>query len=316
MVRRVVTITGSSGYLGQLLRGGLEARGFEIAPFDRFRGSLVTLLRGSYLGTSRSRAGIWRARRLKRLLRRCESALAAAGVLRPSGDDILGPRESLVRRFRGSQAVIHLAALAHPNVPGASEADFLRLNYDGAVNVFEAAREAGVRRFVFASSAQVYAINSPKRIDGFPILESNYCPSRAEGQSAYGALKREFEQYLEKACAGGGELRAVALRLECPGVRSRSPHNFYVSTSIENTVAAFARALDADLALGFDLFNVADAVVAPDVVDVQSFLRERWPDVPNHTRGNDCLLGTEKARRTLAYEPSANGTYFELPVLW
>jgi nucleoside-diphosphate-sugar epimerase len=311
----VVTVTGSSGFLGRLLRDGLEARGFRVLPFDRLRGPLVSLLRRSYFGTSTSRRWIWRARRIKGLLRRAESGLVRAAVLRPTCDDILDLRGRLVERFRGSEAVIHLAALPHPNVPGAVEADFRRINYDGAINVFEAAREAGVPRFIFASSAQVYAINRPVRIDSFPILESNYCPTLAEGQSAYGFFKREFERYLEAACAGGGT-RAVALRLECPGLRSRDASNFYVSTSIENTVAAFVRTLDADLAASFESFNVADAEVEPAIVDVQRFLRERWPDVPNQTQGNECLLGTERARRILGYTPARGGTYHDLAVLF
>jgi nucleoside-diphosphate-sugar epimerase len=310
-----VTVTGASGFLGQLLRPGLEARGFHVVPFDRLRGPLVRLLRRNYLGTSTSQRWIWRARRIKGLLRRTEDALVRSGVLRPTWDDILDLRGRLVERFRGSDAVIHLAALPHPNVPGAVEADFRRINLEGAINVFEAAREAGVPRFVFASSAQVYAINRPVRIDAFPIVETNHCPTMAEGQTAYGFYKLEFERYLERACAAGGP-RAVALRLECPGVRSREASNFYVSTSVENTVAAFIRAIEADLPTGFGVFNVADAEVDPGIVEIQRFLRERWPDVPNHTKGNECLLGTEKARSILGYEPRRGGTYHDLAVLW
>lgn len=310
-----MTVTGASGYLGQLLCPGLEARGFRIVPFDRLRGPLVRLLRRTYLGTSTSQRWIWRARRIKALLRRTEGALARSGVLRPTWDDILDLRGRLVERFRGSEAVVHLAALAHPNVPGAVDDDFRRINFDGAVNVFEAAREAGVKRFVFASSAQVYGINRPVRIDAFPIVETNHCPTLEEGQTAYGFYKLEFERYLERACAPDGP-KAVALRLECPGVRSREASNFYVSTSVENTVAAFVRAIEADLPTGFDVFNVADAEVDPGIVEIQRFLRERWPDVPNHTNGNECLLGSEKARRLLGYEPRRGGTYHDLAVLW
>ena len=51
--------------------------------------------------------------------------------------------------FEGKEVVVHLAALA------ASDASFeqaLRHNVIGAYNVFEAARQAGIRRVVFASS--------------------------------------------------------------------------------------------------------------------------------------------------------------------
>ena len=131
-------------------------------------------------------------------------------------------------------------------MPGAEPDDYRRINYDGAANVFAAAQEAGVRKFIFASSAQVYGINDPVRIDQFPILESNYLPTPEDGQSDYGALKVEFERHLAEA-APRGETQAVALRLECPGVLSDSPVNLYTSTSIENTVAGFARAIEAEL---------------------------------------------------------------------
>ena len=311
----IVTVTGSSGYLGSLVVPGLRRQGMKVLPFDRYRGPLVRSLRHTYLGTSSSRYGVAAARRIKRTLRRVEEALAGAGALRPTRDDILDIRGRLVERFRGSDAVVHLAAVAHPNVPGAAAEDYRRINFDGAVNVFEAAREAGVSRFVYSSSCQVYRINDPVRIDAFPIDETNPCPTLDEGQSPYGFLKRQFERYLEDVCAGTN-LRAVSLRLETPGMRSRMPENFYISTSVENTVAAFVRALTADLPAGAHVFNVADAEVDPAIVDVQRFLAERFPHVPNRTRGNACLLSTEKAKRVLGYRPAPGGRYHELQVLW
>ena len=312
---RTVTITGGSGFVGQLLRRGLAAEGHEIRVFDPYRGILVDLLRRRRLAHAGSRPGRYAARVIRAGQVQAEAGLRRTRLIRRGPDDICSDREALAARFRGSDSVIHLAGIPHPHWPGATEEDFVRLNYDAAVNVFEAARDAGVPVFVFASSAQVYLINRPVRIDGFPILETNHCPTRAEGQTAYGFFKREVERYLEEACAAGGT-KAVALRLECPGVRSRTASNFYVSTSVENTVAAFARAIEADLPGGFGAFNVADAEVDPAIADVQLFLRERWPHVPNYTKGNEGLLGTEKARRILGYAPVRGGTYHDLAVLW
>jgi nucleoside-diphosphate-sugar epimerase len=211
--------------------------------------------------------------------------------------------------------VVHLAALPHPNVPGAAPEDYRRINYDGAVNAFAAAQDAEVPRFVFASSAQVYGINDPVRIDQFPILETNYLPSLEEGQSPYGALKVEFERHLAQA-APGGSTQAVALRLECPGVRSEAAMNFFTSTSIWNTVVGFACALEAELETPCEVFNLVDGEIDPAIVDVQAFLREQWPDVPNHSEGNESLLGIDKARRLLGYQPAPGGTYYPLSLIW
>jgi nucleoside-diphosphate-sugar epimerase len=310
-----VTITGGSGFVGQLLRRGLRERDYQIDVFDRLRGPLVNALRREWLGANASAERLERARRLRELRARSESTLVRLGVLRPTGDDILDLRSRLAERFRGSRAVVHLAALPHPNVPGAGPADYRRINYDGAANVFAAAQDAGVPRFIFASSAQVYGINDLVRVDQFPILESNYLPVPEDGQSAYGSLKAEFERHLDER-APAAETQAVALRLECPGVLSNSPINLYTSTSIENTVAGFARAIEAELDAPFEAINIVDGEIGGHLVDVQAFVRERWPDVPNHTRGNQSLLSIEKARRLLGYEPADGGTYYPLQLIW
>jgi hypothetical protein len=73
--------------------------------------------------------------------------------------------------------------------------------------------------------------------------------------------------------------------------------------------------LEADLSTGFEVFNLADRHVDERIADIQEFLRRNWPDVPNHTSGNECLLSTEKARSLLGYDPKPGGTYFSLSVM-
>jgi nucleoside-diphosphate-sugar epimerase len=311
----MVTITGGSGFVGQLLRRGLRERGYRVDVFDRMRGPLVNLLRRTWLGANLPPEEIGRARQLRALQARAELKLSRLGILRLTSDDIFDLRSRLAERFRGSRAVVHLAALPHPYIPGAGPDDFRRINYDGAANVFAAAQEAGVPKFVFASSGQVYGINNPVRIDQFPILESNYLPTLEDGQTPYGALKVEFERHLAKA-APSGSTQAIALRLEFPGVRSSGPANLYVSTSIENTVAGFVRAIEAELENAFDAFNLVDGHVDPGIVDIQAFLREHWPQIPNHTQGNESLMSVEKARQVLDYDPAPKGTYYPFPLIW
>lgn len=310
-----VTITGGSGFLGQLLRRSLAAEDWRVEVYDRFRGPLVDLLRRRHLASATSPY----ARRVARMIRvvqsRSEPALVRARVIRAREDDILAPRDLLTARFTGSDAVIHMAGIPHPRWPGASREDFVRLNYDASVNVFEAAREARVPTFVFVSSAQVYSINAPARLDQLPILESNHLPLPAEGQTTYGFLKAAFERYLAGACVSGST-QAVALRLEFPGFRSTEASNLYVSTSVENLVAGFSCAVRPPDGLGFGAFNIADAEVDPAIVDIQAYIRTRWPYVPNRTTGNQCLLSTEKAQRFLGYRPVPNGRYVDESLVW
>ncbi len=310
-----VTITGGSGFLGQILRRGLAAEGWQVDVYDRFRGPLIDLLRRRHMASATSPCARRAARVIRTAQSRTEPALMRARVIRPQEDDILAPRDLLTARFTGSDAVIHMAGIPHPYAPGASQEDFARLNYDASVNVFEAARDAAVPTFVFVSSAQVYGISSPLRLEQLPVLESNYLPLPAEGQSTYGFLKGAFERYLAGACISGST-QGVALRLEFPGFRSTEPWNLYVSTSVENLVAGFSRALQPPADLGFGAFNLVDGEVDPAIVDIQAYVRERWPYVPNHTTGNQCLLSTEKAQRILGYRPVPDGHYVDASLVW
>jgi dTDP-4-dehydrorhamnose reductase len=313
--RKKITITGGSGFVGRILRSGLQSQGYEIDVFDPMRGFLVDMLRCRYMGTSTSRLSSFLAPKIRHTQSGIERLLIKSHIIHPTPDDILDSSAHLIERFRGSYAVIHLAALPHPNVPGMTAEDFRRINYEGSVHVFEAARAAGVEKFIFASSAQVYQINIPAHLEQFPILETNYLPIIADGQSPYGFYKGEFERYLAQRCTDH-EIQAVALRMEFPGVRSVYPWNFYVSTSVENTINGFERALETDLIPGFDTFNLADQYVDPKIVNIQEFLRRHCPDIPNHTTGNECVLSTEKARRLLGYDPKPGGTYYSFDVMW
>lgn len=308
-----ITVIGGSGYVGQVLRRGLTARGLTVDVFDPVRGPLVNLLRRRWFAGAPAHAPGRAARTAQRW---AEPRLLKAGIVRRGTDDMLAERELIARRLAGSRAVIHLAGIPHPHWPGATDDTFVRLNYDAAVNVFEATRDAGVPTFVFASSAQVYAINNPVRLDHLPILESNYLPQPAEGQTMYGFLKGAFERYLDGACMTGST-QAVALRLECPGFRSPGAANLFVATSVENTIDGFARACTPPDDLRYDVFNLADADVAPDVADIRAFVRRRWAYVPSDLRGrNPCLLSVEKAQRVLGYRPITNGRYIDADLVW
>ena len=169
MRSKLITITGGSGYVGQLLRLGLAERGWQIRIFDRFRGPLANVLRRRYLGASRSTLIRSCAQRIRGVQKRLEPVLINAGVLRPSSDDILALRSQVAERLRGSYAVIHLAGIPHPEMPGATDADFQR--EEGSINVYEAAREAGVAKFLFASSGQIYVTLAGSRAAaGQPVI--------------------------------------------------------------------------------------------------------------------------------------------------
>src|SRR5262249_58946675 len=119
-------------------------------------GPRVTLGGPPSRGPRHSSLGLAMARRIRWLQSRMERNLIHAGLLRPSWDDILDVRSRLAARFRGSHAILHLAAIPHPRKPGAIEPDFQRINYQGATNIIERARDAVVPKIDAARSAQVY----------------------------------------------------------------------------------------------------------------------------------------------------------------
>jgi nucleoside-diphosphate-sugar epimerase len=315
-MKRKIIITGGSGLVGQILLRGLRQKGYHVEVFDRYRGWLVNVLRAKYFATSRSTRTLDFAFRLNSVLSELEKKLIDARLIKPSADDILDARLNLAERFRGTDTVIHLAALAHADIPGFDEGDYRRINYEGAINVFEAAKQAGVPKFVFSSSVAVYGSNylQGMKIARFPILETNRC-AVSEGENIYGVLKNQFEDYLEAHATH--KTNAVALRLDAPGHRVPYPEGFIVSTSFENLIEGFECALRSEWTFDFEAFNLVDKEIeSHSNIDVQAVIKKHWPEVPNFTSGNMVPFSTEKLSSILGYKPIRDGKYIDDQILY
>jgi len=85
---------------------------------------------------------------------------------------------------RGVDYVLHQAAI--PSVPRsvADPVETNRANVDGTLNLLVAARDAGVKRVVYASSSSLYgdALTLPKREDMMPNPISPYAVSKLTGE--------------------------------------------------------------------------------------------------------------------------------------
>ena len=118
-----------------------------------------------------------------RVLDRPAPRLADVGGERLSGLDLLGIRdevelveadlrdaEAVAAAVEGVDSVFHLAAQTIVGVARESPLETFEVNVRGAWNVFEACREHGVRRLVFASSDKAYGSSPelPYRED-FPL---------------------------------------------------------------------------------------------------------------------------------------------------
>ncbi len=88
-------------------------------------------------------------------------------------DTVLGSitdREALERALHSCDAVAHLAAVADVNDVHASPEEAERVNARGTVAVLEAARRAGVKRIVYASTIWVYSDCEPDEVDEDTLL--------------------------------------------------------------------------------------------------------------------------------------------------
>ena len=109
----------------------------------------------------------------------------------------------LVSRFRGADAVIHLAWLIQPS----HDLEVLRAtNVEGSRRVFRSAAEAGVRNLIYASSVGAYSPGPKDR----PVDEA--WPTAGIGSSFYARHKAEVERLLDGFEADHPEMRVVRMR--------------------------------------------------------------------------------------------------------
>lgn len=130
-----ILVTGTEGYIGARLAPWLHAHGHEVAGLDTglYRDGCL------YLDT-----------------------LGLPFSARTSFKDL---RNVTPADFEGFDAVVHLAELSNdPLGQNRPELTF-RINHEGSVHVARAAREAGVRRFVYASSCSVYGAGTGEFLD-------------------------------------------------------------------------------------------------------------------------------------------------------
>jgi nucleoside-diphosphate-sugar epimerase len=154
MMKRVL-VTGSEGYIGSVMMPMLLAEGFEVAGLDVCFYSEGNLTR---------------------------SRLSNYPIIRKDVRDVVA------KDLEGFDAVIHLAALSNDPLGCLDENLTFDINYRGSVRMAEAARDAGVRRFVFAGSCSLYGFADK-------ILTEE---DGANPQTAYGKSKVMAEETISR----------------------------------------------------------------------------------------------------------------------
>ncbi|MCU1404295.1 MAG: putative nucleoside-diphosphate-sugar epimerase [Glaciihabitans sp.] len=217
---------------------------------------------------------------------------------------------SVDNRHSGLDAVVHLAAIPAGGL--APDSATFHNNISATFNVFQAARRAGIKRIVYASSETLLGI--PFEIDPPYLPVDEDYPSRPE--SMYAVVKHLEEELASKLVRWDPELSIIALRFSnvldasdyerVPGyqddARLRS-WNLWGYIDTRDGALAVENALAADLP-GFDTFIIAAADTLMERPSAE-LAAEVFPDVAfrRPVEGGATLLSIDKARRVLGFEP-------------
>lgn len=132
-------------------------------------------------------------------------AHAVLGIDRVPGagaDVVVDLRESarIAPLLAGVDAVIHCAALHAPHVGEVDDAEFIEVNVHATRRLAEAARAAGVRRFVYTSTTALYGEAS--QADDAAVWVDEDLPPRP--RTIYHRSKLAAEQALAELCVPAG----------------------------------------------------------------------------------------------------------------
>lgn len=212
-------------------------------------------------------------------------------------------------RYQGIDAVVHLAAIPAPGLipSGATFAN----NVVSTHHVFSAARRAGIRNVVWASSETVLGLPFDTPPPYAPVDEEY--PVRPEstyslGKAVEEEMARHFTRWDPSAKLIGLRFSNVMVDEDYPAFRDFTAQsrrwNLWGYIDARDGAQAVRLALESDLT-GFEAFIIA----APDtVLDTPSaeLLAAELPDVElrRPVEGRETLLSIDKARRLLGYEPT------------
>ena len=217
---------------------------------------------------------------------------------------------SIDDRYDRLDGLVHLAAIPGPGmVPNAT---IFANNVVATYNVFEAARRAGIKNVVWASSETLLGLPFDVPPPYVPIDEE----AAIRPSTAYSLGKAVDEEIARHLCRWDPELKMIGLRFSnvmettdyatFPSFQAdpmSRKWNLWSYIDARDGAQAVRRSLELR-STGMDVFIIA----SPDTVMERSnadLVAEVFPGVPlkRPLEPNETLLSIEKARRVLGYEP-------------
>jgi len=256
-------ITGTEGYIGARMAPILAARGHEVTGLD---------------------TGFYR-----------DGCLYLDPVGMPTAPRTLYKdlRTLEPQDFEGFDAVVHLAELSNDPLGENRPEITFKINHEGSVSIAKAAKEAGVKRFVYASSCSVYGVGSggdfldetsppnPQTAyaqckvkverDTKALSDADFCVTYLRNATAYGPSPRmRFDIVLNDLCALAWTQKKIAM------VSDGSPWRPIVH--IEDIIDAVRCALEAPTAaVNGEIFNVGSTTENYRIRELADIVAQAFP---------------------------------------
>ncbi len=164
--------------------------------------------------------------------------------------DIRDPA-AMLKACRGADTVIHTAAQVSVQRSTEDPAMDAELNVLGTIRVLKAARDAGVRKFIFISSAAVYG--NPRYV---PVDEGH----TTVPLSIYGASKLAAEQFVQAFGSTFGQGWAIVrpFNFYSPRADPKSPYSGVITKFTESAKAGVPMRIEGDGSQTRDFLHAAD----------------------------------------------------------
>ena len=257
-----ILVTGTEGYIGSRLAPWLSARGHEVIGLD---------------------AGFYRDGTLY---------LDPIGMPQAPRTIYKDLRSVTTADFEGIDALVHLAELSNDPLGQNRPQITFDINHLGSVRIAEAARQAGVKRLVYASSCSVYGVGTADFVDETspvnpqtayakcktlverdlkPMASRDFNVVFLRNATAYGASPRmRFDIVLNDLCALAWTTKKIAMTSD------GSPWRPIVH--VEDICAAIGCALQAPAqAVNGEIFNVGATQENYRVREIAQIIGEVFP---------------------------------------